>query len=110
MINLEEGSLGIGIVGRAILLFLLLNLPDLSEQDPPHYHVLDKCLLCKDFSKLFLSLYVLGCPLQDLKRVIAVVRKECLAEIGKLYSLGCLNVKIFHKGVDLSLCIVDLHF
>jgi hypothetical protein len=110
VINLEECSLGIRVVGRAVLFLLLLYLPDLSEEDPPHDHILHKCLLTEDFIKLPLSLDILRDAVKDLEREVSVVRKEGLSEIGEFDPLRILNVEILHEGVDLGLGIMNLHF
>lgn len=110
MINLEECALSIRVVGRAVLFLLLLYLPNLSEEDPPHDHILHKSLLAEDLIQLPLSLDVLRDALQDLEREISVVRKEGLSEIRELDPLGILNVEIPDKSVDLCLCIMNLHF
>ena len=81
MINLEECTLSIRVVGRAVLFLLLLYFPYLSEEDSPHDHVLHKCLLAEDLIQFPLSLDVLRDALQDLEREISVVRKESLSKI-----------------------------
>ena len=110
MVNLEECAFGIRVVGRAVLFLLLLYLPYLSEEDSPHDHVLHKGLLAEDLIQLPLSLDVLRDALQDLEREISIVRKKGLSKIGELDPLGILNVKISDEGVDLCLCIMNLHF
>ena len=110
MINLEECAFGIRVVSRAVLFLFLLYLPDLSEEDPPHDHVLHKGLLAEDLIQLPLSLDVLRDALQDFEREISVVRKEGLSEIGELDPLGIFNIEIPDISVDLCLCIMNLHF
>jgi len=110
VINLEECSLGVRVVGRAVLFLLLLYLPDLSEEDPPHDHILDQSLLTEDLIQLSFTLDVLWDALEDLEREISVVRKEGFPEIGEFDPLGILNVEILHESVDLSLGIMNLHF
>ena len=110
VINLEECSLSIRVIGRAILFLLLLYFPDLSEEDPPHDHILHQSLLTEDLIQLPLSLDILRDALQDLEREISVVRKEGFSEIGEFDPLGIFNVEILDESVDLSLGIMYLHF
>lgn len=63
MIDLEEGTLSVCVIGRAILFLLLVNLPDLSEDYAPHYHVLSEGLLREDLRDLPLALDVFGLSL-----------------------------------------------
>lgn len=92
------------------MFLLLLYLPDLSEEDSPHDHVLHKGLLAEDLIQLPLSLDILWDALQDLEREISVVRKEGLSEIGEFDPLGILYVEIPNESVDFRLSIMNLHF
>lgn len=47
-VDVEEDALGIVAVRLAVLLFLRLDLPKLSQEDAPQDHVLHKRLLVED--------------------------------------------------------------
>lgn len=80
-VDVEEDALCIIAVGLAVLLFLRFNLPDLSQEDAPEYHVLHKRLLVEEIPKLLIMLQILGRPCQDLQAVVTIVRKEGLAKV-----------------------------
>ena len=110
VINLEERPLSISVISTTVLLLFLIYLPNLSQDDSPQYHILNKGLLRKDFIQLLFSLDVLGLTLQNLERIVSIVGKEGFTEIREFNALSVFNVKVLDKSINFSLCIMYFHF